>query len=118
MIPMPPTSSETLAIARSAAVIADVSVPDGARRFVAEGARVLIADVQDQGGILACEHFGDLVFEANIPRTTRLAEAPSFGQPIIYYDPFSAGAEDYRRLAEEVCEAHQAPLLPSPVSLF
>jgi chromosome partitioning protein len=48
------------------------------------------------------EHFGALVFEANIPRTTRLAEAPSFGQPIIYYDKYSAGAAAYEVLAQEV----------------
>ncbi len=36
--------------------------------------------------------FGDKVFETVIPRTTRLAEAPSHGKPIIAYDPYSAGA--------------------------
>ena len=48
------------------------------------------------------QHFGDLVFETVIPRTTRLAEAPSFGQPIIYYDKYSAGAAAYEVLALEV----------------
>jgi chromosome partitioning protein len=48
------------------------------------------------------EHFGDLVFETVIPRATRLAEAPSFGQPIIYYDKYSAGAAAYEVLAQEV----------------
>ena len=38
------------------------------------------------------QHFGDVVFDTVIPRTTRLAEAPSFGKPIIHYDPYSAGA--------------------------
>ena len=47
------------------------------------------------------EHFGDKVFETQIPRTTRLAEAPSFGQPIIYYDKYSAGAAAYELLAQE-----------------
>ena len=37
-------------------------------------------------------HFGEKVFDTVIPRTTRLAEAPSFGKPIIYYDKYSAGA--------------------------
>ncbi|HEX4342903.1 MAG TPA: ParA family protein [Verrucomicrobiae bacterium] len=46
-------------------------------------------------------HFGDRVFETMIPRTTRLAEAPSFGKPIIYYDPYSTGASAYEVLAEE-----------------
>lgn len=49
-------------------------------------------------------HFEDRVFETNIPRTTRLAEAPSFGQPIIYYDPYSAGAAAYEVLAQELLE--------------
>ncbi|MDB6055567.1 MAG: Sporulation initiation inhibitor Soj [Verrucomicrobiales bacterium] len=47
------------------------------------------------------EHFGDKVFETVIPRTTRLAEAPSFGKPIIYYDKYSAGAAAYEVLAQE-----------------
>lgn len=48
------------------------------------------------------EHFGSAVFETVIPRTTRLAEAPSFGQPIIYYDKYSAGAAAYEVLTQEV----------------
>lgn len=47
------------------------------------------------------EHFGDKVFETMIPRTTRLAEAPSFGKPIIHYDKYSAGAAAYELLAQE-----------------
>ncbi len=42
------------------------------------------------------------VFETMIPRTTRLAEAPSFGQPIIYYDKYSSGAAANELLAQEV----------------
>lgn len=49
-------------------------------------------------------HFEDRVFTTNIPRTTRLAEAPSFGKPIIYYDPYSAGAAAYEVLAQELLE--------------
>lgn len=47
------------------------------------------------------EHFGDRVFETMIPRSTRLAEAPSFGKPIIHYDKYSAGAAAYELLAQE-----------------
>jgi chromosome partitioning protein len=50
------------------------------------------------------KHFGDTVFETVIPRTTRLAEAPSFGQPIIHYDKYSAGAAAYEVLAQEFCQ--------------
>jgi chromosome partitioning protein len=47
------------------------------------------------------EHFGDRVFETMIPRSTRLAEAPSFGKPIIHYDKYSSGAAAYELLAQE-----------------
>lgn len=42
------------------------------------------------------------IYKTIIPRNVRLAEAPSYGQPINIYDPKSAGAESYRLLAEEV----------------
>jgi chromosome partitioning protein len=48
------------------------------------------------------EHFGAKVYETVVPRTVRLAEAPSFGQPIIVFDPTSRGAKAYRKLAKEV----------------
>lgn len=46
--------------------------------------------------------FGTQVFESVIPRNVRLAEAPSFGKPIIFYDIHSKGAECYSQLAQEV----------------
>jgi len=48
------------------------------------------------------EYFKDKVFDTVIPRTTRLAEAPSYGKPIIHYDKYSAGAAAYEVLAQEV----------------
>ena len=48
--------------------------------------------------------FGDLVFEAVVPRSVRLAEAPSHGLPITAYDPSSAGADAYYRAASELIE--------------
>jgi len=48
--------------------------------------------------------FGAEVFRTVIPRTVRLAEAPSYGQPIFLYDPNSRGAAAYEALAEEVAE--------------
>ena len=48
------------------------------------------------------QHFGETVFETVIPRTTRLAEAPSHGQPIIHYDKYSAGAAAYEVLTQEL----------------
>src|ERR1700677_1944376 len=47
-------------------------------------------------------HFGDRVCRSVVPRTVRLSEAPSFGQPIIVFDPSSRGATAYRELAREV----------------
>lgn len=55
------------------------------------------------------QHFGELVFETVIPRTTRLAEAPSFGKPIIHYDKYSAGAAAYELLAQEVATRLKLP---------
>ena len=46
--------------------------------------------------------FDTVVYKTMIPRTVRLSEAPSFGQPIIYYDKKSKGAEVYMKLAKEV----------------
>ena len=48
------------------------------------------------------EHFGERVCRNVVPRTVRLSEAPSFGQPIIVFDPSSRGALSYRELAKEV----------------
>jgi chromosome partitioning protein len=47
-------------------------------------------------------HFGKRVYSTVVPRTVRLSEAPSFGQPIIVFDSTSRGAKAYRELAKEV----------------
>ena len=57
------------------------------------------------------QHFGDKVFETVIPRTTRLAEAPSHGKPIMAYDPYSAGAAAYEVLAGEVAQRLGLPAM-------
>jgi chromosome partitioning protein len=49
-------------------------------------------------------HFGDLVFSAVIPRSVRLAEAPSHGVPVTHYDRRSRGAEAYWKVAMELVE--------------
>ncbi len=49
-------------------------------------------------------HFGDLVFKASVPRSVRLAEAPSHGLPVIAYDRRSAGADAYWKVAMELVE--------------
>src|SRR5438093_8959388 len=48
------------------------------------------------------QHFGPLVFDTVIPRSTRLAEAPSFGKPIVHYDKHSVGTAAYELLTEEL----------------
>ncbi len=50
------------------------------------------------------QHFGDKVFRTVIPRNVRLAEAPSYGQPGIVFDPASKGARAYQAFADELTE--------------
>ena len=50
------------------------------------------------------KYFGTKVFNTVIPRNIRLAEAPSYGQPILFYDPGSKGAEAYENLCREVLD--------------
>ena len=54
------------------------------------------------------EFFHDEVFRTVIPRSVRLAEAPSFGKPILTYDPRSRGAESYIQLAKEILDHEQS----------
>jgi chromosome partitioning protein len=53
------------------------------------------------------DFFKDQVFQTIIPRSIRLAEAPSFGKSILSYDPRSKGAESYIRLAKEILDHEQ-----------
>jgi chromosome partitioning protein len=55
----------------------------------------------------AREYFGTKVFENVVPRNIRLAEAPSFGKPIILYDVASVGAQAYVNVARELLARHQ-----------
>jgi chromosome partitioning protein len=52
----------------------------------------------------ARKFFAERVYKTVIPRNVRLSEAPSFGKPIVLYDPHSTGAESYRELAREVLD--------------
>ncbi len=52
----------------------------------------------------ARKFFAERVYKTMIPRNVRLSEAPSFGKPIVLYDPHSTGAESYRELAREVLD--------------
>jgi chromosome partitioning protein len=52
----------------------------------------------------ARKFFSERVYRTMIPRNVRLSEAPSFGKPIVLYDPHSTGADSYRDLAREVLD--------------
>ncbi|QHI69550.1 ParA family protein [Tichowtungia aerotolerans] len=53
-------------------------------------------------------HFGDVIYETLIPRSVRLSEAPSYGQPIIQYAPISKGSMAYMKLAKEFLKRQQS----------
>jgi chromosome partitioning protein len=54
------------------------------------------------------QHFPDLIFHTVVPRSVRVAEAPSYGEPLISFDPKSRGAEAYEALTKELLEREQA----------
>ena len=60
------------------------------------------ADVVDQ----VRRHFGEKTYRTVVPRTVRLSEAPSYGEPIEAFDPMSRGAIAYRELAREFMTRH------------
>lgn len=64
-------------------------------------------------------HLGDSVFQAVVPRSVRLAEAPSYGRAIVRYSPESRGAQAYRALAGELLARHgvqTADVVSAPAS--
>ncbi len=54
------------------------------------------------------KHFPDLIFHSVIPRSVRIAEAPSYGEPLISFDPRSRGAQAYEALTAEMLEREKA----------
>jgi chromosome partitioning protein len=67
-----------------------------------DGRTTLSSDVVAQ----VRDHFGDTTYKTVIPRTVRLSEAPSYGEPIEAFDPMSRGAIAYRELAREFRRRH------------
>jgi len=67
-----------------------------------DGRTTLSSDVVEQ----VRGHFGEATYKTVIPRTVRLSEAPSYGEPIEAYDPMSRGAIAYRELAKEFRRRH------------
>jgi len=62
----------------------------------------------------AKEYFGGRMFSTPIPRNVRLAEAPSYGKPILLYDIQSVGAKSYLAVAQELVRRVQAPVTGEP----
>ncbi len=67
-----------------------------------DGRTKLSKDVAEQ----VREHFADTTYRTVIPRSVRLSEAPSYGEPIEAFDPMSRGAIAYRQLGREFIERH------------
>ncbi|MFZ0012540.1 MAG: AAA family ATPase [Acidimicrobiia bacterium] len=67
-----------------------------------DGRTKLSKEVADQ----VRDYFGDVAFRTVIPRSVRLSEAPSYGEPIEAFDPMSRGAIAYRQLGREFLERH------------
>ncbi len=55
-------------------------------------------------------HYGDKVFDTVIPRNVRIAEAPSFGKPVLLHDPASKGAAAHLQFARELLERNGCPV--------
>ena len=77
-------------------------VVEGVVMTMFDGRTNLASDVVDQ----VRAHFGDTAYDTIIPRTVRLSEAPSFGEPIEAFDEMSRGAIAYRELGREFRRRH------------
>jgi chromosome partitioning protein len=71
---------------------------EGVLRTLYDGRNRLTREINQQ----LAAHFGEKLYTTVIPRNVRVAEAPSFGKPILAYDPRSQGASAYLALAGEV----------------
>ena len=63
------------------------------------------------------EHFADKVYETLVPRSVRVSEAPSYGQPVMVYDRNCTGAHAYRQLAREFLNREKARNQPAPTAV-
>lgn len=82
---------------------------EGLLRTMYDGRNCLANEVSKQ----LIEHFGEKVYETIIPRNVRLAEAPSYGLPILMYDKNSSGAAAYMALANEIIARRQREFSPA-----
>ena len=86
---------------RDSGVNPDLTI-EGIVMTMFDGRTRLSADVVSE----VREHFGELVYDTIIPRNVRISEAPSFGEPVIFFDPQCRGSVAYKVLAEEFVERH------------
>ena len=77
---------------------------EGLLRTMFDPRSTLSQQVSDQ----LVKHFATKLYHTVIPRNIRLAEAPSYGRPILAYDKSSKGAQAYLQLAEELLSRHHA----------
>jgi chromosome partitioning protein len=82
---------------------------EGLLRTMFDPRNTLAQQVSDQ----LQEHFGNKVYRTVVPRNVRLAEAPSFGIPVLYHDKLSKGTQAYLALAGELLNRHSEDF-PSP----
>ncbi len=91
-------------ITKLTSVVNDKLHIEGILRTMYDPRNRLANDVSEQ----LKRHFGDKVYRSVIPRNVRLAEAPSFGAPAMYYDKSSTGAKAYLALAGEVLRKNES----------
>ena len=81
------------------------------KKLVIEGVMLTMYDKRNRlSGQVAADvrkHLGRAVFDTIIPRNVRIAEAPSFGQPVMMYDPDCVGSKAYMALADELLSRHR-----------
>lgn len=90
-------------ISKLASVVNPDLKVEGILRTMFDPRNRLSSDVSDQ----LKQHFGKKVYRTVIPRNVRLAEAPSFGKPAMYYDKTSNGSKAYLALAGEIIRRHE-----------
>ena len=95
----------------SGAVPADFGI-GGVLLTMVDGRTLLAREVADE----VRKHFGDVVYETQIPRNVRVSEAPSYGQPVVFFDPSSRGAEAYRAFAKEFAARNPTRFAEEPVA--
>ncbi len=100
-------------ISKLASVVNEDLKIEGILRTMYDPRNRLSSDVSDQ----LKKHFGDKVYRTIIPRNIRLAEAPSFGTPVMYYDKSSNGAKAYLALAGEMLRREEHSLEESNKSV-